>query len=565
MKRLIIIILAVSGSVTIQAQTREMGGLLMNKESIMPADLFELSQTQFNFGTARSMAMAGAFTSLGADQASMSINPAGLGMYRHSDISITPMMSFAKGENGHNVATYGSNSKNRFSMANIGIVINAYQGTGSLVSLSVGFGYNRLADFNYNYSSQRQSQKATVGDVFARQLAWAGVSKNSFYNNNGSGNWNWNNIGPDLWNAALMYRAFLIDQVDASNPDSWQPTWVGQNADIGHYTSVKSKGSIGEYAISVGANINNKFYIGATIGIQEVYQRKYIDYQEDYIYATHSDKTPDFGDSGLNYQLLYSKLNQSTIVDGTGVNFKVGVVYRPIEGLRLGFAVHTPTYYSLTRKFQSSSAGMAYANKHTDPNVSPDANGYISTEGDPNMISPILEDDGPNGWSFVAPTRMLFGASYTFGTIGLISVDYERDWYNGIRIKDNPTSVKSSYYNDVFRDLFKGSNTVRIGAEFKPMPMIAVRAGYGFSNSMMKDDKTILASPAIKQTTYYTAGIGFQLSRSVVLDFAYQYTSSKMTDYYLFYAQEGNASADSALYSTSINRHNAALTLGFRF
>lgn len=42
------------------------------------------------------MAMAGAFTSLGADLSSMSINPAGLGMYRHGDISITPMMSFAR-------------------------------------------------------------------------------------------------------------------------------------------------------------------------------------------------------------------------------------------------------------------------------------------------------------------------------------------------------------------------------------------------------------------------------------------------------------------------------------
>ena len=31
------------------------------------------------------MAMAGAFTSLGADLTSMAINPAGLGMYRHNE------------------------------------------------------------------------------------------------------------------------------------------------------------------------------------------------------------------------------------------------------------------------------------------------------------------------------------------------------------------------------------------------------------------------------------------------------------------------------------------------
>ena len=43
-------------------------------------------------------------------------------------------------------------------MANIGVAINAYEGSGSLVSLNIGFGYNRLADFNYDYSFQRGGQ-----------------------------------------------------------------------------------------------------------------------------------------------------------------------------------------------------------------------------------------------------------------------------------------------------------------------------------------------------------------------------------------------------------------------
>lgn len=81
------------------------------------------------------MAMAGAFTSLGADLSSMSINPAGLGMYRHGDISITPMMSFARSKG--NAPEYGRNSRDRFSMANIGVVINAYEGSRSLISLNV--------------------------------------------------------------------------------------------------------------------------------------------------------------------------------------------------------------------------------------------------------------------------------------------------------------------------------------------------------------------------------------------------------------------------------------------
>ena len=509
------------------------------------------------------MAMAGAFTSLGADLSSMSINPAGLGMYRHGDISITPMMSFARSKG--NAPEYGRNSRDRFSMANIGVVINAYEGSRSLISLNVGFGYNRIADFNYDYGFVRQNQggdhrrrlcpSAEVGRRLEKQILYErrfgrlGLAERS----------------PVLECDAGLPR--VSDRPDRSRRSgTWKPTWVGNNAGVDHYTMLRSKGSIGEYVLSVGANINNKIYIGASLGIQSVYQRKYIDYVEEYFYDTPSQNTPDFGNSGLDYQLLRWKLNQSVIVDGTGVNFKAGIVYRPTANLRLGAAIHTPTYYSLDRKFQSAAAGLAYANNDTDPNVTPDKNGYISTANDPNMTSPLLVDDGPNGWSFVSPTRLMFGASYTFGERGVISVDYERDWYNGIRIKDNPSGLDSqSWYNDSFRQNFKASNIVRVGAEFKPLPVLSLRAGFGYSGSMVRDDEFPPASPVIKQTTYYGAGVGFVLSRGVLLDLAYQYVSSKLSDYYLFYAEDKVGYTESALYSTDINRHNVALTLGFRF
>lgn len=572
MKRVIITLAAVATIVTASAQgvitDQQWGGLLMDKDILMPADMLELSQTQFNFGTARAMAMAGAFTSLGADLSSMSINPAGLGMYRRSDVSITPLLSVSKSST--DAAPYGSNSRTRFGLSNFGIVIHAYEGTGALTSLNVGFGYNRLSDLNYRQTSQRQGQDATIADAFARQLVWGGVSKNDFYNNGGSGSWNWDNIAPEYWNNALAYRAFMIDQVNPNDPGSWQPTWIGQNADIGHYSAVESSGSVGEFNLSLGMNLGNKFYIGGSLGILTLHQEKYINYSEDYVYEEASVANPEFGtDPNLDYQLLYAKMNQGVVIDGTGVNFKLGFIYRPIPGLRIGAAIHTPTYYAIDRSFQTAAAGMAYANRNTDPNVHPDANGYISTDGDPNMVSPTLKDAGPDGWSFSSPTRLMFGLSYAFGERALISVDYERDWYNGIRIKDNPGGVPSRSYNDTFREYFKGSNTIRVGAEFKPLPMLALRAGFGYNGGMLKNKDKILASPIVKQTTYYSAGLGFSFSPSVYLDVAYQYMNSKMSDYYLFYVEEKIddvlQGAQSSVYKTDIARHNVMLTLGFRF
>ncbi len=574
MKRTLWITLAalLAGAAAASAQTsynRDMGGMLIDRDIMTPADLIGLSQTQFNFGTARAMAMAGAFTSLGADVSSMAINPAGLGMYRKSEVTLTPMMTFSRSSTP-DAGAYGKNGTNRFSVSNFGVVVNAVNRTHGLIGLSFGFGYNRIADFNYDYSYQRSGQAATVADLFARQLMWDKVSKESFRDNNGLGQWNWDRIEPQHWNAALAYRAYMIDQ---TGDNEWAPTWIGNNADITHYNTVKSRGSAGEYALSVGANIENKFYIGATLGIQSIHQKLYVDYAEDYRYADPSAEHPYGTDPSLDYQLLYARLNQAMIVQGTGVNFKIGVVYRPVAGLRIGAAFHTPTYYSLDRKFQSSAASMAYANSNSDPEtVHPDDKGYIPS-GTADMTTPLLYDENPDGWSFSSPARLLLGASYTFGNRAVISVDYERDWYNGIRMKGNPIGqgLEASYRN-TFRDLLQGSNIVRAGAEFKALPGLALRAGFGYSGSMLRKG-TVMAQPVVEQTLYYGAGIGFALSRVCTLDVAYQHMKHTTADYYLFYVAETIDSpegpqqmfAESSTYRTEFARHNVALTLSFRF
>ena len=78
---------------TTVGQNLSFGGAVLNHDGVMAGELAQLSQTQ-PFGTARSMAMGGAFVSLGADLSSMSINPAGLGMYQHNELVLTPMMTF---------------------------------------------------------------------------------------------------------------------------------------------------------------------------------------------------------------------------------------------------------------------------------------------------------------------------------------------------------------------------------------------------------------------------------------------------------------------------------------
>ena len=56
-------------------------------------DAYTLSQTEPR-GTARFMSMGGAFTALGGDLSSLGQNPAGVGVYRGSDIGATLDIDF---------------------------------------------------------------------------------------------------------------------------------------------------------------------------------------------------------------------------------------------------------------------------------------------------------------------------------------------------------------------------------------------------------------------------------------------------------------------------------------
>ncbi|MFR8081338.1 MAG: hypothetical protein ACLU6Z_06525 [Odoribacter splanchnicus] len=80
MKKVIILSVLLGFTFASQAQTFE--------------DAVQFSRTQ-NWGTARSAGMAGAFGALGGDLSTLSSNPAGIGVFRKSEISITPSLNFA--------------------------------------------------------------------------------------------------------------------------------------------------------------------------------------------------------------------------------------------------------------------------------------------------------------------------------------------------------------------------------------------------------------------------------------------------------------------------------------
>lgn len=523
------------------------GGLVIDPSTITAFDIFNSSTTQFSLGTARSAAMAGAMTSLGADASSMSINPAGMGMYRSNEIVFTPMMTFSRTKS--NAAAFEGNSKNRFGIGNFSMVAKLRESSTGVTAINMGIAYNRLADFNYKYSfaTQGTAGSSSIADIFAGQLAAGQITSTQLKGNyDGAGYFMWDRFDPTYWGAILGYKTGLINDSNGG----WGRDMIGSAAGVDGYTTVESKGSAGEWVWSLGMNFGSKFYLGFSLGAATINRERHIYYGEGYSYTA---------DPALNYQMEHFNYDQVAKMKGTGVNFKIGAIYRPIESLRIGVAFHTPTYYSVTYSYQGGMTSEIKANNNVD-DYKLDSNGYIRPPFSEETV--VLVDDGDYSWSYTSPTRLMFGVSYTIAKQLILSVDYERDWYNSMRLKDSPYGA---LYKGYIKDTFKGSNTVRAGAEWRFIPQMAVRMGYGLWSGALTDNTAIYSSPVTYRTEYMSAGFGVALSKHFTIDATYQFCKNNMTPYKTFYGYDSSIDIASPTINTTLERHNLLLSLTVHF
>lgn len=544
-------ILSVAIMPSVSAQEVNFGGVTFNNDIIGWGDLYNLSYTTHNYGTARSMAMGNAFTALGADMASASINPAGIGMYINSDISFTPMMQFVKspteGADYNNSDNFRENS-NRFGMASAGGVFTVYRGTGALTNFNVGFVYNRIADFNQNYKFASFGNEGTnsMANVFCTLSNVDGLTTDA------DGRMNFGN-DPYYWGAVLAYKNGLTNKDDLG----WYIDRIGLDAEIDQYTAVETRGSVGEFAIPIGFNFMDVFYLGATLGIQSVEYKHTVFYGEDYLYPNGYPSGND-----MPYQLTFMNYQQHTRLSGSGVNLKLGMTVRPFKWLRVGVAYHTPTAYNLSLRYYADMWSETYSAGNNPENYDLDSNGYMTDY----VESPEWEDTDEYSWRFRSPSRLMVGAAVTIAKRFIISADYERSWYQSTRLTSSP--INNLDYRATMKEQFRGSNTVRVGAEVRALPFMDIRAGYIFSDGGIRNSNQIFTHPLVTRENYITAGLGFKLGATTYLDFAYQYNKRERTFYQSFYATDSfdpEFNIEAVPVRTNSYRHLAVLTLGFRF
>ncbi|MBQ5647698.1 MAG: long-chain fatty acid transporter [Alistipes sp.] len=537
-------------ALTVSVQAQSTSGILLNRDIISASSLVSLSQRE-SAGTARSMGIGGAFTSLGGDMASFGYNPAGFGMYQHNEISVTLGAGIAQAKN-YNAYSTGDNTMFRMAINNVGASFKVYEGTGKLTAINFAFGYNKTADYNYDMVYSGPATISSLADAFADIANANGLVLNSDNKIADSRGYYDYDMNPYYWGTVMAYKGGLINR----GASGWYPDEIGPNAEMSQYTDLQSRGSAGEFSFALGFNIDNKVYLGASLDIQSISRKQSIYYDEYINYGV--GLAPDA--TAYPYQLRDFRFAQSMSVSGSGVGAKFGIVVRPIEALRIGFAVHTPTYYSMSYRYAASLSSSA-ASVGSNPNNWEVNNGYVYAD----ESTPVLKDSGDNRWTFTTPTRLLAGISCAIGPFAIISADYEYSAYRSL--KWNYTPADTGYTNDTFRYNLKGTHTVRAGIEAKPLPWLSLRVGGGYRTNLLVNEFDMIAfsEPVADKLWYASAGLGFRLGPVTSIDLAYQYRNTRYSDYYSFYTKVGDTPNVSPMYGLDMINHNIALTFAFRF
>lgn len=213
-----------ASALAVQAQNTS--GILLNRDIVPASSLLSLSQREA-VGTARSMGMGGAFTSLGADMSSFGYNPAGFGMYQRDEISASLGLGITNAKN-YNAYNISDNNRVRFDVNNIGASFKIYEGTGKLVAVNFAFGYNKTADYNYDMSYAGPATVSSLADAFADIANANGLiinADNKIADNRGYYDYD---LDPYFWGAVMGYKAGLINK----GANGWYPDEIAPGAQM---------------------------------------------------------------------------------------------------------------------------------------------------------------------------------------------------------------------------------------------------------------------------------------------------------------------------------------------
>ena len=498
-------------------------------------------------GTARYVGMGGAMEALGADISTISSNPAGIGLLRHSQASLS--FGFVSQQDA---TKFDNLNKTNMSFDQIGFVYTNRTSSSSFINF--GFNYHKSRNFDQILSAANRLSGTSLNAQTYKKDEAGSIAHGGYYLD-----FNNKDVLIGYESAKSDYQAQTYSQLDYINAnallldadykslrDKGEPYLYDIAADEFSFDRAH-RGWISNFDFNISGNANDRFYWGVTVGLKDVNYKGYSEYSEGFVESSGNDAG-------------YANYGDDRRIKGTGFDITAGVIFRPVEEspFRVGLSVATPTWYDLTSENTSAIANYCKYGAEDE---------WSSSEA--------------YKFKYFTPWKFGLSLGHTVGTNIALGASYQ---YSDYAAGKNRINDGYDYYGEAksFTDepmkrntesSLQGVHTLKVGAEFKPIPELAVRLGYNYVSAAYQDkgvrDMT-LDSPGVmyastadytnwKGTNRITCGLGFKVDK-MNIDLAYQYSATN-GDFYPMSSYAG------AVGSTDVSnkRHQVLLTLGYTF
>jgi long-subunit fatty acid transport protein len=497
-------------------------------------DAYRFSKNELS-GTARGQAMGGAFGALGGDATGIAINPAGIGVYSSSEIVFNTGLTYNQTQADFN-GTKELSGNTKLSCDNFAYVGYFPLGNDDLNSLNFGFNYNRLKNFDRKYSVSGKGMGSSLTD-YMREITfgtqwnfWGSSYDDQFFAS-----------GHPHWLGVLGWNGYLISEDTKSESEDEYVSILEEGEKVNPRLKVREKGSINAYDFTLGINLDNNVYLGATVAFTNI------------SYTVNTSYGEEFDNDGI------FKLENDYKTDGSGLQVKLGAIFRPTDALRLGISYHSPTMYNLT-DFYRGTLSPKDIDEDEKPVSTPDYDNY-------------------HKYKFQTPDVWTLSAAVVLGRSSIISLDYEYKNYGAMNFSEQYLNgYDFEAENQYINEDFKGASTIRVGAETRFTPQFSGRLGFAWMqnpyNSKVKNGEIEVITPGTipnytidGDALYLTTGIGFRFTPHFYMDLAIVYREQE--DKLHFFSPTFDDDGNPLVVSTPSNLTNSSiktqLTLGYKF
>ncbi|MBD2704959.1 hypothetical protein IC229_30295 [Spirosoma sp. BT702] len=411
-------------------------------------------------GTARFRGIGGNHAALGGDASNIFGNPAGLGFYNRSELSVSP--AFTSVNNQANfLGQQLTGSSGKVSVGQFGLILaGSTNGSRRWKRTAFGVTYSQSTNF-FDYTDargQNNNPNSSVLQPYINEANSARYSEQEL-----SDGFRPNDRQADFSEAAA-YGLYLINPTDLGANGSGPPyTRFDATTRKDQRTTRTNSGTHSQWTLAYAGNLDNKLYIGGSLALTRLR----------YSYESVVIEAPING-------VYFNNYGQTTRLDvtGNGINATLGLIYKLTPAFQVGATIVSPTWSSANEIFGRT---LSASVKPTNPE------GIVLKTNNIDVVTPYDEFE----YSLQTPLRASAGATYFIGKVGFLTATAEYVGYQTMRVRtstfDNQQD-NTDFKNDVkaiIRDSYDNVLNLRAGAEIRA-GILRVRAGAAYLPSAYK-------------------------------------------------------------------------------